>query len=194
MISVNDIVVKTPNRTNAPWSTIESVEKDLPGDDSATPVMLLKIPYRFISLRMRQVLAYIHLYYARAIGLSDAASVIGVHPDYLSRRFKKELGIQFHDYLLWIRIHRARVPLVSSTKSVKEIGYEVGFSRPEIFSKVFKRLVGCSPKAYRASGLSTSMGPCGAAPAPMSSHHLLALAERDAFPNRSLQTILEVIK
>jgi AraC-like DNA-binding protein len=141
---------------------------------------------------MRQVLAYLERDYARAIGLRDAAMLIGVHPDYLCRRFKKELGIGFHEYLVWIRVQRASLLLVGTAKSVKEIGYEVGFSAPEIFCKVFKRLIGCSPRVYRDRSLSLSGGANVPVVPLRSSQALLAQGEPGVTPIRSLQTVLEV--
>jgi AraC-like DNA-binding protein len=156
--------------------------------------MFLKIPYQLISPRIRQVLAYIDKDYDRGIELSEVASLIDIHPDYLSRRFKKEVGIGFHGYLLWIRIQKASFLLVDSVKSIKEIGYEVGFSRPEIFSKVFKRLVGCSPVAFRSSRFPTNGGPRGEVPSQVPSYHSVGSAERDAACVRELQTGLEATK
>ncbi len=114
-----------------------------------------------LSFTIHQVLIHIDRYYhTPAIWLDNVASHMGVHPDYLGRRFKKELGIRFHDYLMLKRIQRAVPLLTHSTKSIKEISYEIGFSSPVIFSKVFKRVMGDSPRAYRihnGQGRSTKM-------------------------------------
>ena len=111
-----------------------------------------------ISPKIRRVLIYIHADYTLDLNLSGVGSRIGIHPNYLCRRFKKELGIGFHTYLSQYRIQKASLLLVSSFKSIKEIGYEVGFNRPEIFSKTFKRLIGCSPQIYRIRSLAASDG------------------------------------
>jgi AraC-like DNA-binding protein len=111
-----------------------------------------------ISVKTQQILAYIQIHYnTRTIRLSELAEVFHNHPAYLSRKFKKEVGTAFHCYISSLRIGRASQLLVSTEKSIKEIGYEVGFSRSEIFSKAFKRIMGCSPKAYRTSLISASL-------------------------------------
>ncbi len=106
-----------------------------------------------ISPKVKRILIYLNLYYSRDITLKDMATLFNIHPAYLCRRFKKDLGIPFHEYLLRIRIQIAFFLLTRSEKSIKEISYDLGFSRPEIFSKAFKRLAGCSPKIYRAQTL-----------------------------------------
>lgn len=151
-------------------------------------------PYQRISPRMRQVLAYIDLHYGRDIELSEVASLVSIHPDYLSKRFKKEVGIRFHHYLVWNRIQRASCLLIHSTKSVKEISYEVGFRRPEIFSKAFKRLIGYSPMAYRTLNLSVSVDLDVEVAPSTSSYPAFALAQPGTPSNQTLPTILEIEK
>jgi AraC-like DNA-binding protein len=63
------------------------------------------------------------------------------------------MGVGFHEYLLTLRLQRATTLLVSSTKSIKEIAYDVGFRAPEVFSKAFRRLMGCAPTTYRIHNL-----------------------------------------
>jgi AraC-like DNA-binding protein len=63
------------------------------------------------------------------------------------------MGIGFHQYVVTLRLQRATTLLVTSTKSIKEISYDVGFRAPEVFSKAFKRCMGCSPTTYRVHHL-----------------------------------------
>jgi AraC-like DNA-binding protein len=117
---------------------------------SVCPVNLPESSLKPLSLTIYQVLVHIDRnYHTPAIWLDNVASHMGIHPDYLGRRFKRELGIRFHDYLLLKRMQRAIPLLTHSSKSIKEISYEVGFSSPVIFSKVFKRVMGDSPRTYR---------------------------------------------
>lgn len=110
-------------------------------------------PCPALSPRIWRVTAYLDHSFAQPITLREAASVVDLHPDYLSRRFKCEMGVGFHEYLLTLRLRRATTLLVTSTKSIKEIGYDVGFRAPEVFSKAFKRLMGCAPTTYRIHNL-----------------------------------------
>ena len=116
------------------------------------PLGFYRISSRSISPKVRHVLIYIdHYYFTQKIVVNDLASLVGIHPDYLRRRFRKETGVGLHDYLLLRRIQLSVILLRDPAKSIKKISDEVGFSCPEIYSKVFKRLMQCSPKVFRAS-------------------------------------------
>jgi AraC-like DNA-binding protein len=106
-----------------------------------------------LSPKIWRVVTYLDQCYAQRITLNQAATVVDLHPDYLCRRFRRETGVRFHEYLTTLRLQRATTLLVTSTQSIKAIGYEVGFGTPEVFSKAFKRWMGCSPTTYRLHNL-----------------------------------------
>ena len=68
----------------------------------------------------------------------------------LSRLFNMS-GIHFSSYINHLRIVRAIELLTDGEKTVKEIAYDVGFSTPNNFNRVFKQITGLSPKAYLTS-------------------------------------------
>ncbi len=102
-----------------------------------------------MNAKISKAMTYIDTHYTEPVRLAGLAAHLGVHPDYLSRRFKAEVGMRLHDYLLWRRLEQAKYLLLSSPLRVKHIGHQVGFSNPEVFSRAFKRAAGCSPRAYR---------------------------------------------
>ncbi|MBR0598215.1 response regulator [Sinanaerobacter chloroacetimidivorans] len=97
---------------------------------------------------------YIKTNYSKSITLEDVAREINVSPQYLSKLFKEETGENFIDYLTAIRIRIAKNLLESDELSVKEICYSVGYSDPNYFSRIFKRIVGATPTEYKESFLS----------------------------------------
>jgi len=107
-----------------------------------------------ISRKVLQVLAYIDLHYNNGLQLINAASLVGYHPGHLCRKFRSEVGIPYHKYIVTIRIEKAAPLLLESEKSIKEISYDVGFSRPELFSRAFRRIHRCSPGEFRSRSLS----------------------------------------
>lgn len=66
--------------------------------------------------------------------------------------FKQKTGKNYSDYLLDIRIDRAKQLLVSTGFSVGRISDMVGFDNTKYFSRIFKEKTGVQPIAYRKSG------------------------------------------
>ena len=113
-------------------------------------------PGRRVHRKIHQVRTYMEANYTKGVGLKYAAKLFSMHPNYLSRRFKQEVGLRFHDYVLMMRIEMAASLLKDSKQSIKEISYRVGFSNPEVFCKAFKHRVGCSPRLFRSYVASAS--------------------------------------
>lgn len=91
---------------------------------------------------------YIKEKYAEEISLNEVANYVGLSPFYLSRCFKRLVGISFKDYLIKIRIDKAKSLIRGTGKTIKEVAYEVGYTDPNYFSKAFKKVVGISPKEF----------------------------------------------
>ena len=70
-------------------------------------------------------------------------------PDYLSKVFKKRTGFSISDYLIQERFKKARELLVSTDLSVSAVASAVGYSHFSYFSKMFKKVAGCTPIEYR---------------------------------------------
>lgn len=96
-----------------------------------------------------EVRKYIEQSYAKDISLEAAAERIHMHPLYVSRMFKKEIGVNFIDYLTEVRVGKAKEMLGQFQFKVYEISELVGYGDPKHFSKVFKKSVGVTPKEYR---------------------------------------------
>jgi YesN/AraC family two-component response regulator len=83
------------------------------------------------------------------LNLNHIADTLGVHPSYLSRTFKKELGMTLTAYINTLRIEEAKYMLDHSNESVTEIASNVGYNDPNYFSKVFQKLEHVTPHDYR---------------------------------------------
>lgn len=83
------------------------------------------------------------------VSLNRIAHTLGVHPSYLSRTFKKELGMTLTAYINTLRIEEAKYLLDYSNEPVTEIASSVGYNDPNYFSKVFTKLEHVTPHEYR---------------------------------------------
>lgn len=83
------------------------------------------------------------------LSLSKVAHVFFVNASYLSRIFKKEMGINFMEYLVEIRIGKAIMLFNDMELKAYEIGEKVGISDSSYFSTCFKKYTGFSISEYR---------------------------------------------
>jgi signal transduction histidine kinase/DNA-binding LacI/PurR family transcriptional regulator/AraC-like DNA-binding protein len=106
------------------------------------------LPKQTSSLVKRAV-AYLHQNYNRPLARWEIADAIGVSEDYLSRVFHSDLGLSPWDYLNRYRIEQSKEMLRHTSTPIRVIACQVGFRDPLYFSRVFRKLTGRSPSAYR---------------------------------------------
>lgn len=93
---------------------------------------------------------YIARRYMSEIGLNDVAEKVGLSAAYFSRLFKQETGENFIDYLIKVRMEKAKKLFEETTAQAKEIGEKVGYKKGKYFGKLFKNYTGYTPTEYRA--------------------------------------------
>jgi len=103
------------------------------------------------STLVKQAIAYLHQNYSRPVSRWEIAEAVGVSEDYLSRIFNRELNISPWDYLNRYRVLRSKQLLLSSTETIGSIARRVGFKDQAYFSRVFHKVTGNSPQAFRDS-------------------------------------------
>ena len=84
------------------------------------------------------------------VTLGDVAEHVNMSAFYFCKTFKKATGMTFTDYLARIRIERVKSLLLNPHMRVSEIAYDAGFQSLSQFNRVFRRVAGESPKAYRS--------------------------------------------
>ena len=70
-------------------------------------------------------------------------------PYYFSRLFKRCLQQSPHEYILTLRLDKAKYLLTSTNQTIAEISQEVGFLSDTGFINAFKNRVGISPGKFR---------------------------------------------
>jgi AraC-like DNA-binding protein len=95
------------------------------------------------------VIEYIHANSSGNISLATMARIAEVTPHHFASLFTKETGLSPHQYVLRVRIERAKIHLKDDSLTVAEVSRLVGFRTQEHFSKVFRRVVGVTPSYFR---------------------------------------------
>ena len=83
--------------------------------------------------------------------LGDVARRVNVSAGYFSTLFKKGTGLNFLDYVARLRVEKTKHLLRNPKFRVSEVAFEVGFQSLSQFNRTFRRIVGSSPRAYRAA-------------------------------------------
>lgn len=104
-----------------------------------------------MNLLMRRAVDYLEKHYAEEITLNQVAEKLYVSNFYLSRMFKKELGVNFIDYLNELRIEKAKELLADAKYKTYEVAEAVGVPNSHYFSKLFRKYVGMTASEYRES-------------------------------------------
>jgi transcriptional regulator GlxA family with amidase domain len=92
---------------------------------------------------------HIHAQAASLRGVADLAVQAGMTSRTFLRRFRAATGITPVEYLQQVRISKAREALEQSLTPVDRIAWDVGYSDPATFRKLFQKLTGLPPAAYR---------------------------------------------
>ena len=92
---------------------------------------------------------YLNINYAEKIKLQDMAKSFGIHPNYLTRIFHETYGISPKQYIMDLKLKKARRLLTTTELSVSVIASSLGFDDQLAFSKVFKKEYSVSPTEYR---------------------------------------------
>ncbi len=95
------------------------------------------------------VFEYVRNHYAENIRLDEIASMISLNKSYFCRLFKSCTGMPFTEYLCKIRLNAAEKLLLDGKKTITEAAYEVGFSSPAYFSKIFRDFKDYPPSFYK---------------------------------------------
>lgn len=96
-----------------------------------------------------KALEYIRQHYLETLTLQQVADYVHVSKNYFSILFKKTTDQNFIDYLINLRIQKARELLTSTDLKIYEVAEQSGFNDVKYFSKLFKKITGFSPIDYR---------------------------------------------
>nr|WP_202887034.1 AraC family transcriptional regulator [Cohnella zeiphila] len=98
---------------------------------------------------MQDILLYIDDHYCENIGLAELSARASVSPAHFSRLFKQLTGMNVTAFIATKRMIRAKELLLASDDGVGAIAAACGFESLPHFHRLFKRIVGTTPSAYR---------------------------------------------
>ena len=92
---------------------------------------------------------YLQANYDRDVKLQEISDQFYISREYISRKFKQEFDVNISEYLVTIRMKKAKSLLKNSQLKIYEIAGMIGYQDDKYFRKVFKKIVGVTPNEYR---------------------------------------------
>lgn len=99
---------------------------------------------------VKEMLAFIGLHYREKLVLQDVVDALNYSETFLNKKFKKQMGTTFIEYLNRFRIQKALELLREGKTAVQDVSWLCGIGDYKYFNMVFKKYIGCSPKEYLA--------------------------------------------
>ncbi len=95
------------------------------------------------------VVYYIDRNFDSSFTLNELAARCALNSSYFSRAFKIEVGVPLFEYINRLRIDKACQLLKSSSMSIIDIAFSVGYNNVSFFNRYFKKIINNSPGEYR---------------------------------------------
>ena len=100
---------------------------------------------------LEQARDYLNANFVKNSSLQSIAGLVGVHPVYLAREFRRHYHLTIGDYVRQLRIQSACQQISKSDAPLIEIASMLGFCDQSHFTRSFKRLTGMTPTEFRAT-------------------------------------------
>ena len=95
---------------------------------------------------VKEMLAFIRQHYREKLVLQDVVDALNYSETFLNKKFKKQMGTTFIEYLNRFRIQKALELLREGRTAVQDVSWQCGIGDYKYFNMVFKKYIGCSPK------------------------------------------------
>lgn len=102
-------------------------------------------------LEIHRVVEHLHRNYEEKLTVADLARIAAMSAAHFSRIFRRETGRSPLDYLIRLRLQKARLLLMAGDDNITQIALKCGFATPSHFSDCFQRHSGTTPSEYRKS-------------------------------------------
>ena len=102
------------------------------------------------SIKVEQAMDLFQKHIQKNIHLAEIAELLKISEEYLIKLFRRYIGITPMRYFQNLKLEASVSLLLNSTRSIKEIAWQLNFSSQYHFSRNFKEFTGVSPSEYRA--------------------------------------------
>jgi len=115
--------------------------------------------------QVRTLTSHVETNIDKPIRSSELATVVRLNPAYFCRVFRESFGEPPLQYISRRRVERAQELMRSTDTSLSQIAFDCGFSDQAHFSRLFRRLAGDTPRAWRRAHVDpSSLPPCSFSP------------------------------
>lgn len=130
-------------------SLLENRKKIVVQQRTATDTKGFLLPDSYDDALIKRVLEYVNLHFSDALlDINMIADAIGVSRTQLWRKFKAKTDTNLSDYILELRMEKAKEMLLCGRYKVAEVAYDVGYSNPQYFTKCFSQYFGDAPREF----------------------------------------------
>lgn len=98
---------------------------------------------------VNKMISIVQSRYMEDLTIKQIAEEVLYSPNYLSMIFKRECGQGFYDYLVSVRMRKAKQMLVEENVKIYQVANAVGYEDTVAFIKRFRREFGCTPAQFR---------------------------------------------
>ena len=105
--------------------------------------------YANASSQQRDLLAFVQKHYTEKISLSMLAEEFHLSEKYISWYFKEHFSIGFMQYVMHLRLSKAKDMLVTTERSITDVALSCGYQSVNLFIRNFKETYGITPLQYR---------------------------------------------
>lgn len=102
-----------------------------------------------ISPQIQQCCDYIQLHPDEKITVAQLADLVGHADNYLVKKFRQETGKTISEYIMEVKIERAKLILKDSRGSIQDVAEQLGFATQSHFGAKFKEHTGVTPAQWR---------------------------------------------
>lgn len=110
-------------------------------------------PTKAVNSTVEKMKAYIVEYYAHPITVAELSDYVGLTPAYCGRLFADHQRCSISQYRNRVRIDVACDALRQENNTIRDIALSVGFCDEHHFSRVFKSIMGMTPREYQRQKL-----------------------------------------